>query len=122
MSKRLLITDDALIIREMIKDTAGRAGFTIVGEANNGQLGFEQYKALKPDVMTLDLVMPEFDGLHALRCILGEDPTAKIVVVSALDQKAILKEAFKLGAADFVVKPFDHQQLVATLNRVAGVC
>lgn len=122
MSTRLLVTDDALIIRELIKDTASRAGFTIVGEATNGQLGYEKYKELKPDVMTLDLVMPEFDGLHALRTILGEDPSAKIVVVSALDQKAILKEAFKLGAADFVVKPFNHDQLVTTLKRVAGVC
>ncbi|QDU30574.1 Chemotaxis protein CheY [Anatilimnocola aggregata] len=122
MTKRLLVTDDAIIIREMIKDTASRAGWEIVGEACNGQQAFEKFRELKPDAMTLDLVMPEFDGLHALRSILGEDPSAKIVVVSALDQKTILKEAFKLGAADFVVKPFDHGQLVATLNRVTGVC
>jgi len=127
MTKRLLVTDDAIIIREMIKDTAIRAGWEIVGEACNGQQALEKYRELcasaqKPNAMTLDLVMPEFDGLHALKHILGDDPAAKIVVVSALDQKTILKEAFKLGAADFVVKPFDHQQLVATLNRVAGVC
>lgn len=122
MSKRLLVTDDAIIIREIIKDTATRAGWQIVGEACNGQQAADRYRELKPDAMTLDLVMPEFDGLHALREILGADPLAKIVVVSALDQKTILKEAFKLGAADFVVKPFDQTQLMTTLNRVAGVC
>ena len=122
MGKRLLVTDDAIIIREMIKDTATRAGWQIVGEACNGQQAADRFRELQPDAMTLDLVMPEFDGLHALREILRQDPSAKVVVVSALDQKTILKEAFKLGAADFVVKPFDQSQLVSTLNRVAGVC
>jgi two-component system chemotaxis response regulator CheY len=122
MGKRLLVTDDAIIIREMIKDTAIRAGWQIVGEACNGQQAADRFRELQPDAMTLDLVMPEYDGLHALREILRQDPSAKVVVVSALDQKTILKEAFKLGAADFVVKPFDQSQLVSTLNRVAGVC
>lgn len=118
MSKRLLVADDALIIREMIKDHAQGAGWTIVGEAANGQEALDGYRAQQPDVVTLDLVMPGTDGLFALREIMAASPGAKVVVVSALDQKDILKEAFKLGAADFVVKPFDQQVLLETLGRV----
>ena len=112
MAKRLLVTDDAVIIREMIKDTLSAAGWEIVGEADNGQTAVELFEQLKPDAMTLDLVM------HALKNILEKDPQAKIVVVSALDQKSVLKDAFKLGASDFVVKPFDKQMLVQTLEKV----
>ena len=89
-----------------------------MGEADNGQTAVELFEQLKPDAMTLDLVMPKFDGLHALKNILEKDPQAKIVVVSALDQKSVLKDAFKLGASDFVVKPFDKQMLVQTLEKV----
>lgn len=120
MAKRLLVTDDAVIIREMIKDTFSAAGWEIVGEADNGQTAVELYEQFQPDVMTLDLVMPKFDGLHALKNILDKNPQAKIVVVSALDQKTILKEAFKLGASDFVVKPFDKQILVQTVEKVSA--
>jgi len=118
MSKKLLVVDDAVIIREIIKDTLKSAGWTIVGEADNGQTAIERYRELQPDVMTLDMVMPGFDGLHALRQILQEFPAAKIIVVSALDQKNVLKDAFKIGAADFILKPFDKKNLVETVERV----
>jgi two-component system chemotaxis response regulator CheY len=118
MSRTLLITDDAFIIREMIKDLASQAGWTIVGEASNGQEAIERYAELKPDAVTLDLVMPEYDGLHAIRGIIRIDPRAKIVVVSALEQKTILKDAFKAGAADFLVKPFSRQTLLDTLEQL----
>ena len=117
MAKTLLVTDDALIIREMIKDAAVSAGWEIAGEAGNGQEAVERYRELRPDACTLDLVMPEYDGLHALRGILGIDPEARVVVVSALDQKNVLKDAFKLGAADFLVKPFDKRVLIETLEQ-----
>ena len=120
MAKTLLITDDALIIREIIKDIATEAGWEIVGEAVNGQEAIDRYLALRPDAMTLDLVMPEFDGLHALRGIMALEPDAKVLVVSALDQAHILKTAFRLGAADFVVKPFDRQVLVDTLEQIVA--
>lgn len=120
MPGKLLVTDDAVIIREMIKDTAMAAGWTIVGEARNGQEAIERYRELRPDAMTLDMVMPDFDGLHALRGIRELDPTAKIVVVSALDQKETLKTAFKLGASDFMIKPFNRKLLVETLEKVLG--
>lgn len=119
MPRTLLIVDDALIIREMIKDAARPAGWTIAGEATDGRMAIERYQQFRPDAVTLDLVMPEYDGLYALRGIMAADPEAKIVVVSALDQKSVLREAFKLGAFDFLVKPFDRQLLVKTLDLMA---
>ena len=118
MTKTLLVVDDALIIREIIKDTAIAAGWEIVGEAGNGQDAIDQYLKLKPSAVTLDLVMPEYDGIHALQGIMAADPEAKVLVVSALDQKAVLQKAFKLGATDFVVKPFKEQQLVESLEHL----
>ncbi len=120
MSKTLLVTDDAVIIREMIKDTATQAGWEIVGEASNGQEAIDRYKELRPDAVTLDMVMPEFDGLHALSGIHEFDPNAKVLVVSALEQTSVLKDAFKRGASDFLVKPFDRGQLVKTLETIAS--
>ncbi len=118
MSKTLLVTDDALIIREMIKDAAKECGWTIAGEATNGQEAIEQYEECQPDAMTLDLVMPEFDGLHALRGILKQHPDAKVLVVSALDQQQVLKDAIKLGASDFIIKPFDNNRLTGALDKL----
>lgn len=115
MCKTLLVIDDALIIREMIKDAATEAGWEIAGEAVNGQDAIDKYQELKPDAVTLDMVMPDYDGIHALRGIIQADPQARVCVVSALDQTKILKEAFKIGAADFIVKPFDKNNLVDTL-------
>jgi two-component system, chemotaxis family, chemotaxis protein CheY len=119
MPKTLLVADDATIVREKIKEAARGAGWQIVGEARNGKEALDRYIALRPAAMTLDLVMPEFDGIYALREILATDPNAKIVVVSALGQKNILKDAFKIGAVDFVVKPFDKHALVNTLEQFA---
>ncbi len=120
MARTLLVTDDALIIREMIKDAASSAGWRVVGEASNGQEAVDRYRDLRPDAATIDLVMPEFDGLHGLRGIIALDPDAKVVVVSALDQKDVLKAAFKLGASDFVVKPFDKRVLLDTLEQLVA--
>jgi two-component system, chemotaxis family, chemotaxis protein CheY len=122
MTRRLLVVDDALIIREKIKDVATAAGWEIAGEAANGAEAVEAYLQTRPDVVTLDLVMPQFDGLHALRGIRAADPAARVVVVSALEQKAVLKEAFRNGATDFVLKPFDKTNLIATLERAAPAC
>jgi two-component system chemotaxis response regulator CheY len=118
MAKRLLVTDDALIIREIIKDAAQDAGWEIAGEACNGQMAVEMYDKLRPDVCTLDLVMPEFDGIHGLKGIKALDPDAKVVIVSALDQKSVLKETFQLGVSDFIVKPFDRKSLINTLEQL----
>jgi two-component system chemotaxis response regulator CheY len=124
MPGTLLITDDAMIIREMIKDVVSPAGWSVVGEAANGKQAVERYLDLRPDVVTLDLVMPEFDGLYALRGIRAADPDARILVLSALDQTPVLKEAFALGASDFICKPFEREALLQTLETLyeAGLC
>jgi len=119
MNRTLLVTDDAAIIREMIKDLATQAGWTVVGEAGNGQEAIQRYAELRPSAVTLDLVMPEYDGLHALHGIMHINPQAKILVISALEQKSILKDAFKAGATDFVVKPFSRQTLLSALEQLA---
>ncbi|MCA9262180.1 MAG: response regulator [Planctomycetales bacterium] len=118
MSKTLLVTDDALIIREMIKDAAREAGWEIVGEATNGQEAVERFDELNPDAVTLDLVMPDFDGLHALRGIAERNGSDRVLIVSALDQSDVLKQALRLGAADFIVKPFDKNRLVGALDKL----
>ncbi len=118
MTRTLLVTDDAPIIREIIKDTAAQAGWEVVGEAGNGQEAVDRYAELNPDACTIDLVMPEYDGLHGLRGIMELDPEARVLVVSALDQKSVFQEAFKLGAADFLVKPFNAKLLTETLDRL----
>jgi two-component system chemotaxis response regulator CheY len=117
MPGTLLITDDAMIIREMIKEVAGAAGWQVVGEAHDGQRAVELFEELRPDVCTIDIVMPGFDGLHAVRGIRELDPEARIVMVSAVDTKQALAEAFRLGASDFIVKPFQRDSLVATLEK-----
>lgn len=120
MTRTLLVVDDAIVIRELIKDIASAAGWQIVGEGANGQQAVERYEQLRPDAVTLDLVMPEYDGLHGLRAIRSLDPEAKVVIVSALEQKTVLKEAFKAGASDFLVKPFDRDTLVHTLAQTVA--
>jgi two-component system chemotaxis response regulator CheY len=122
MPRTLLITDDAIVIREIIKSAAKSRGWTVVGEAANGLQAVERYVELHPDAVTLDLVMPDYDGLYALRGIMERDPTARVLVVSAVEQKTVLKEAFRAGAADFVVKPFDRQLLLQTLDRIVPQC
>ena len=112
-TKRLLVVDDAMIMRAIIKDTAKKAGWEIAGEATNGAEAVERFRELKPDMTTLDIVMPEMDGVEALRAIRQEAPDAKVVMISAIDQRAKLTECIQLGALDFIVKPFDKQRLLS---------
>jgi two-component system chemotaxis response regulator CheY len=111
MPKRVLIVDDALIMRMRIKEIARESGWEIAGEAGNGEEGIARYRELRPDLTTLDIVMPGMDGVSALRQIRQEDPAARIVMVSAVDQKGKLTECIRLGAVDFIVKPFDKARL-----------
>jgi two-component system, chemotaxis family, chemotaxis protein CheY len=119
MAKTLLVADDAAIIRAKIKEVALGNGWTIVAEARNGKEAVDRYNEFHPAVVTVDLVMPEYDGIYALREIMAADPNAKVIVVSAIGQKNVLKDAFSLGAADFIVKPFDKQMLIKTLEQFA---
>jgi two-component system chemotaxis response regulator CheY len=115
--KRLLVVDDALIMRAMIKDLAKQAGWEIAGEATNGREAVERYRELRPDLVTLDIVMPELDGVEALRALREEFPEAAVVMVTAIDQKEKLSECIRLGARDFIVKPFDRDHLRSLFER-----
>lgn len=119
MSKRLLIVDDAVIMRMRIREIAREAGWTVVGEAANGQEAIARFRELTPDLVTLDIVMPVKDGVTALREIRQEHPGARIIMVSAVDQREKLMECIRLGALDFVVKPFNKASLTDVLSRVA---
>lgn len=120
MTKRLLIADDSVLIRRMIAEVLTQSGWVVVGEAGNGAEAVEKYKELRPDAVTLDIVMPGTDGLYALDGILAFDPHARIVVVSALNQTKLISEAIRKGAHDFIAKPFLPEQLQETVNAVLG--
>lgn len=117
---KILIVDDAAFMRMMLKNMLGKAGHQIVGEGENGKLGYEKYKQLKPDLVTMDIVMPEMTGIEAVRAICKEDPNAKVVMVSALGQEAMVKEALQAGAKDFIVKPFKEDKVKETVKKVLG--
>lgn len=118
--KRLLVVDDAMIMRAIIKDIATKAGWEIAGEAANGVECIARYRELRPDLVTLDIVMPELDGVETLRTLRREDPGARVVMVTAIDQRAKLSECIQLGAVDFVVKPFDKERLLSLLQKYAS--
>ncbi|MFM7865186.1 MAG: response regulator [Planctomycetaceae bacterium] len=114
---RLLIADDALIMRMKIRDVAQKAGWTVVGEASNGAEAVAKYAELRPDLVTMELVMPELDGLEALRAIRGQFPEAAVVMISAVNQKERLRECISAGAVDFIVKPFQALELQVFFER-----
>jgi two-component system chemotaxis response regulator CheY len=114
---RVLVVDDAAFMRKMVTDALTAGGHEIVGEAGNGNEAFTQFQALKPDVMTLDITMPEKDGLAALKDILAFDPTAKVVMCSALGQESKVLESIKAGAKDFVVKPFQADRVNDAISK-----
>lgn len=115
---RLLIVDDAMIMRKMIRDVAQSAGWEVVAEATNGRQGVELYRSLRPDLVTMDLVMPEMGGIEALRLIRGDDPGARVLVVTALDQKEMVADSIGAGAMDFIVKPFDRDRMLGLLTKL----
>lgn len=121
MSKRVLVCDDSLLMRKMVGDCLIENGWEVIGEAANGQEAVEKYQELRPDAVTLDIVMPETDGLYALPRIVEIDPDAKVVVVSALGQTTLISEAIRAGAQDFIVKPFMPEQLQQTMDRCVGI-
>ena len=118
--KRLLVVDDALFMRKMICGVAAEAGWEVVGEAGNGAEAVALYQQHRPDLVTMDLVMPVMGGLEALRQIRAIDPEAKVVVVTALDQKQALMDSIRDGAIDFIVKPFERQRVLNLLAKLGG--
>jgi two-component system, chemotaxis family, chemotaxis protein CheY len=107
-------------MRSVLGDILRRAGFEVVGEASSGVQAVEKYKALKPDFVTMDIVMPDMGGIAAVREIRGFDHDARILMCSAMGQQALVVEAMEAGARDFVVKPFDPSRLLEAVQRVLG--
>ncbi len=117
MSKRVLVVDDSMLMRRMICDCLADSGWEIVGEADSGEEAVRQYSEHRPDVVSMDIVMPGTDGMFALEHILDVDPAAQVVVVSALSQTKLISDAIRKGAQDFIAKPFLPEQLQHTLAR-----
>jgi len=115
---KILIVDDAAFMRISIKNMLTKNGYEVVGEAENGAVGVEMYKELQPDIVTMDITMPEMSGLDALKEIMKQDPQAKIVMVSAMGQEAMVREAIVSGAKGFIVKPFKEDGIIAAMKKL----
>ncbi|GAB6933473.1 response regulator [Calditerricola satsumensis] len=120
MSARVLVVDDAAFMRMMIKEILTKNGYTVVGEASDGHQAVALYKELQPDVVTMDITMPEMDGIAALKEIKKIDPNAKVIMCSAMGQQAMVIDAIQAGAKDFVVKPFQADRVLEALRKVLG--
>ena len=120
MGLRVLVVDDAAFMRMMIKDILSKNGFEVVGEGANGLQAVEKYKELKPDLTTMDITMPEMNGIDAVKAIKAIDGSARIVMVSAMGQQPMVIEAIQAGATDFIVKPFQPDRVVEALNKALG--
>jgi len=118
---RVLIADDALFMRNMIKDVFSGEEFEVVGEAANGVEAVERYKELRPHITTMDIVMPQKSGIEAVREIVKFDRGAKIVMCSALGQESLVMEAIEAGAADFIVKPFKPEKILEIVHKVINL-
>jgi len=116
--KKILLVDDAAFMRMMIKNILVKNGYIICGEAEDGAIAVEKFKALEPDLVIMDITMPNMDGLAALKKIKKEYPEAKIIMCSAMGQDSYVVDAIKSGAADFIVKPFQPDGLISTVQKV----
>jgi two-component system chemotaxis response regulator CheY len=117
---RVLVCDDAIFMRTMISDILSGAGYEVVGEAETGVQAIERYRALRPDLVTMDIVMPDMGGIEAVREIVKGDADAKILMCSAMGQQALVVEAIQAGAKDFIVKPFQPSRVLEAVQRVLG--
>ena len=120
MTKNVMIVDDAAFMRMMLKDILTKNGYEVVGEAENGAKAVEKYGELKPDLVTMDITMPEMDGISALKNIRSIDSNAKVVMCSAMGQQAMVIEAIQAGARDFIVKPFQADRVLEAVKKVIG--
>lgn len=120
MAYRVLVVDDAAFMRMMIKNILIKNGFEIAGEAENGAEGAKVYQKVQPDLVTMDITMPEVDGLAGVKAIMALDPGAKVIMVSAMGQQGMVMEAINAGAKDFLVKPFQEEKMLASIKRALG--
>ncbi len=116
MSK-VLVVDDAIFMRQALKLILEKNGFTVVGEAENGRIAIQKYKELTPDLVTMDITMPEVDGIEAVKAIKEINPGSKIVMISALGQESHIREAIMVGASGFIVKPFKEESIIKALGK-----
>lgn len=120
MANRILIVDDAAFMRMMIRDILTKNGFEVVGEAQDGAQAVERFKELKPDLVTMDITMPEMDGIAALKEIKKLDGNAKVIMCSAMGQQAMVIDAIQAGAKDFIVKPFQADRVIEAIKKTLG--
>ena len=120
MAKNILICDDAAFMRMMIKDILTKNGYNVAGEAENGAKAVEKYAELKPDLVLMDITMPEMDGIEALKKIKASDAAALVIMCSAMGQQAMVIEAIQAGAKDFIVKPFQAERVLEAVKKVVG--
>jgi two-component system chemotaxis response regulator CheY len=118
MAKKIMIVDDAAIMRMMLKNILTSSGYEVVGEASNGKEAVGKYEELHPDIVTMDITMPEMDGIKALKAIRVLDPQAKVVMCSAMGQKSLVLEAIEAGALNFIVKPFDEAKVKEVVGKI----
>jgi two-component system chemotaxis response regulator CheY len=116
----VLIVDDAAFMRLAIKNILNKNGFSVVADAKNGQEGVEKYIELKPDIVTMDITMPDMSGIEALKKIREYDPNAKVIMISAMGQEGMVKEAILSGAKSFIVKPYKEEHIIQTLTKIAS--
>lgn len=120
MDKKILLVDDAAFMRMTIKNCLSKAGYTNLMEASDGEIAVETYKNEKPDLVIMDITMPNKDGIQALQAIKAMDPNAKVVMCSAMGQETMVVEAIQLGALDFIVKPFKPDRILQTVTKILG--
>ncbi|PYZ93135.1 two-component system response regulator [Salipaludibacillus keqinensis] len=120
MGTRVLIVDDAAFMRMMIKDILSKNDFEVVGEAGDGAQAVDMYKEHSPDLVTMDITMPEMDGITSLKEIRKHDPNAKVIMCSAMGQQAMVIDAIQAGAKDFIVKPFQADRVIEAINKTLG--
>ncbi|MCR5785387.1 MAG: response regulator [Eubacterium sp.] len=120
MAKNILICDDAAFMRMMIKDILTKNGYNVVGEAENGLKAVEKYAETSPDLVLMDITMPEMDGIQALKKIRESDANAVVIMCSAMGQQAMVIEAIQSGAKDFIVKPFQADRVIEAVKKVLG--
>ena len=120
MASRILIVDDEAFMRMMIRDILVKNGYEIAGEASDGVQAIEKFKELRPDLVTMDITMPEMDGIQALKEIRKIDPNAKVIMCSAMGQQAMVIDAIQAGAKDFIVKPFQADRVLEAIKKTVG--
>ncbi|HFD04520.1 MAG TPA: response regulator [Firmicutes bacterium] len=118
MDTRVLIVDDALFMRRMLRDILEKNGYIVCGEASNGREAVEKYQELNPDLVTMDIIMPDMSGIDAVKEIMSIDSNARILMVSAMGQQSLVVEAIQAGAKDYVVKPFQAARVIEAVERI----